>query len=78
MLARDSSWTTAAARAGGCSRWWDEGALGGRVCLIPVRFRDEIHAIWGSLLTGDGYELNRLQAGSYLPADSSQLDRELE
>ena len=34
-----------------------------------MRFRDEIHAIWGSLLAGDGYELNRLQADSYLPAD---------
>jgi hypothetical protein len=35
--------------------------------LIPVRFRDEIHAIWRSLLAGDvllagdGYERNRLQ-----------------
>jgi hypothetical protein len=43
--------------------------------LIPVRFRAEIHAIWRSLLAGDillagdGYERNRLQAGSYLPAD---------
>ena len=43
----------------------------------PGRFQEEIHAIWRSLLAGDGYELNRLQAGSCLPADSSQLDREL-
>ena len=31
MLARDSSWMTAAASAAGSSRWWDEGALGGLV-----------------------------------------------
>jgi hypothetical protein len=37
--------------------------------LIPVRFRAVIHAIWRSLLAGDGYELNHLQAGSSLPAD---------
>lgn len=46
--------------------------------LIPVRFRDEIHAIVRSRLAGDGDELNRLQAGSGLPADQAQLDRELE
>jgi hypothetical protein len=42
------------------------GAEGGK--RIPVRFQDGIHAIWSSLLAGDGYEQNRLQAGSYLPA----------
>ena len=46
--------------------------------LIPVRFRAEIPAIGRSRLAGDGDELNRLQAGSGLPADQAQLDRELE
>ena len=36
---------------------------------MPVRFRDEIHAMGRSRLAGDGYDLNRLPAGSSLPAD---------
>lgn len=39
------------------------------VRLIPARFREEIHAICRSPLAGDGCELNRLHAGSCLPAD---------
>jgi hypothetical protein len=36
------------------------------------------NAICRSLLAGDGYELNRPQAGSTHPADESQRDREWE
>ena len=60
MLARDSSWMTAATSSAGNSGWWDEGALGGRVRL-PNQQRTGYAGVergeFGAVHRGDGEQV---------------------